>query len=196
MKKKRAPHDKLIQAGKDARALLAKRGAIAPDDKSIITKIVQTKGAPILPGIPPYLPRPWTLNATKRIIYDFGRAWQKEIRDDDKRKENGLEFFKFVIEGMNRPESVVNSLIAKTIEKKEYEQKYLSRKETIDALKRFLIDSFAISVIVKSHTETSDYLEWFYEWSGKLLLYWPTSLQMIDAKKDGKGHNNKNTSKS
>ena len=194
--KKRPPLKQLVDAGKMARETLSERKIILPDEKSAIAKILQTKGAPILPGSnPPYLPYPWTINIARRIIYDFGRAWQKEINNDDKRKSNGLEFFKYVIEGLNRPKSVIDDLIEKTVSEKTYDQKYLSRKETIDALKRFFVDSFAVSVIIRSHTDTVDYLEWFLDWSNSLLNLWPENIRMIDGKKTDEKSNDSNTTK-
>lgn len=179
--KRRAPHKQLIEAGREARRILEERKIILPAGQSAVDRIHSMPGAPILPGIPSYIPFPWTINATKRIVYDLGRAWMAE-QTNDVTKNNGTEFFKFVLEGMNRPKSVVATMMAKTVAAKEYDQKHLSRNETIDALKKFLIDSFAIAVIVKTHTDVAAFLEWFLHWSDSLIKLWPEHLRGIDAK--------------
>lgn len=183
MKKRRAPHKQLIEAGKEARKILVDRKIILPQEQSIIDKIQKTPGAPMLPGIMPYIPYPWTINAVRRILLDLATAWRNEIDNNDPRKGVGIEFFKYVIEGLNRPQDVISQLIEKSGEEKTYELKFFSRKDTIEGIKRFLIDSFAISVIVKTHTDISEYLMWFDSWSMSLLKCWPENIQGIDGKK-------------
>ena len=182
--KKRPDHKQLIEAGNEARRILAERKVILPDAESAIQRIVKDKNAPMLPGRPgerPYLPFPWTINISRRIIYSLGRAWQAD-KKNKKDIDNGVEFFKYVIEGLNRPKSTLNKLIKDTVKNKKYDQKYLDRKNTLESMKRFLVDSFAIAVISKSHTKISDYLEWFLEWTNQLLKQWPENLRNIDGK--------------
>ncbi len=163
-----------------------------PDEKSLIAKILNTPGTPQLPGggennsrsPQPYLPMPWTINMARRIIYDLGKAWVYEIPNDDPKKENAPEFWKFCIEGLNRPKSKLNAAIQSTVAKKEYDQKFLSRMNALDSMMTFLIDSFAVSAMSKSHTDVAEYLEWFYEWTDKLLKLWPENLRHIDGKKN------------
>ena len=77
---------------------------------------------------------------------------------------------------------MLNRLIKKTVEDKKYDQKYKDRKATLMGMRRFLIDSFAIAVIVKSHLNVSDYLIWFKEWTEDLLKQWPENQRKIDGK--------------
>jgi len=183
LKKKRAPHKQLIEAGNLAKEILVDRKIIAPTEKSRINEILNTPNSPHLPGLPAYLPYPWTINAARRIVYDFGRLWQKEIADSDNKKLNGIEFFKFILEGLNQEQSKISKAIEHTVNTKEFAQKHLSQKETLNAMKRFFVDSFAISVIAKSHTDVAEYIIWFQEWTNKLLALWPKNIQGVDGKK-------------
>jgi hypothetical protein len=187
-KRKRAPHDQLIEAGKQARDILADRGVIKKDHHSAIASILQNPNAPILPGgggspvsPQPYIPRPWTIHATRTILKDIGRIWQIEVANDDVRKNNGLEFFKFILEELNHPNTKLNTAIKNTVDQQQYDQSLLSRKETIEAVKRLFIDSFAIAVIVHAYTDTADYLEWFLYWTDQLLNQWPKDQRWIDS---------------
>jgi len=182
--KRRPPRKQLIKAGKAAREILQERKIILPPEQSAVNKIQNTKGSPILPGIPAYIPYPWTINAARRVVRDLGRSWLEEIKDSDKRKTVGVEFFKYILEGLNRPKSKISILITETAERKEYDMKYLSRKETIDALRRFMVDCFAIAVIVKAHDDVAEFLEWFLQWSESLLNLWPANIRNIDGWKD------------
>jgi hypothetical protein len=180
MTKRQAPRKQLIEAGKQAREILADRGIIRPDTDSAVARILQSPDAPILPGgggspwsPQPYVPQPITIRDTRRIVRDLGRMWQADIEDDDPRKLIGIEFFKYVIEELNKTKSKLNVAIVKTIEDKTYDQKFLSRQEVIDAITKFLCDSFAVAIVVHSHTDVVDYLEWFDEWSMKLAYLWP-----------------------
>lgn len=190
MKKKRAPHKQLIEAGKAARDILADRGIIKRDEDSAIAAILADPKAPILPGgggspvsPQPYIPQPWTIHASRRILKDIGRIWQQEVANDDERKSNGIAFFKFILEELNRPKTKLGIAIAKTVETEQYDQSLLSRQETIEGVKRLFIDSFAVAVIVHAHMDVADYLEWFLNWSEQLLQRWPKDQQWIDSGK-------------
>jgi hypothetical protein len=78
---------------------------------------------------------------------------------------------------------VILSLIEKSEKEKTYELKFFARKDTIEGIKRFLIDSFAISVIAKTHEGVAEYLEWFDDWSMRLLRCWPENIRGIDGKR-------------
>ncbi|MHB8483586.1 MAG: hypothetical protein ACYDBV_12770 [Nitrospiria bacterium] len=182
MRKKRPSREELLEAGKFAKDLLVKRKIILSEKDSAIDKILKDEKAPPLPGIPAYLPYPWTIHATRRVIFDLGKAWQIEVDESDPKKNRGPEFFKFAIEGLNKPESDIAGFIEKTVEEKKYDQRFLSRKDALKAIRRFMVDSFAISVIAKSHIDTADFFEWFMEWSDRLLNLWPTSVRFVDAK--------------
>ena len=186
MSKKRAPRKQLIEAGKQARDILADRGIIRPDNDSAVARILQNPDSPILPGgggspwsPQPYVPQPITIRDTRRIVRDLGRMWQADIEDSDPRKMIGLEFFKYIIEELNKIKSKLNILIAKTVDDNEYDQKFLSRQEGVDAVTKFLCDSFAVAVVVHSHTDVAEYLEWFNDWSIKIAHLWPLKDRWI-----------------
>lgn len=189
-KKKRAPRAQLIEAGKEARKIMADRGIIQPDDKSAIATILATPGTPTLPGgggspvsPQPYVPLPWTIHASRRILKDIGRIWNDEVGNDDPKKMNGLEFFKFILIELNKPKSKISVAIAKTVESQQYDQTHLSRKSTTEDLQRLFIDSFAIAVIAHAHTDVAEYLEWFLMWTERLLNLWPENQRWIDSGK-------------
>ena len=193
MAKKRQEFKKLVESGKAARDILSERGIIKKDDQSLIAGILQDPNAPILPGgansptsAQPYLPRPWTINAARRVMMDMARMWKHDIDETDPKRMNGLEFFKFVLEQLSIPESKLNVAIAKTVEDKEYDQKFLSQRDTVDALKKLYIDSFAISVISGTSNDVADFLEWFIEWTDRLLNLWPENDRWIDSGKTPK----------
>jgi hypothetical protein len=70
----------------------------------------------------------------------------------------------------------------KSIQEKTYNQSLLSKKETLNSMKRFMVDSFAIAVVVKSHIDVVDFLEWFKDWTDRLLNLWPENIRGIDGK--------------
>lgn len=180
MDKKRPSRKQLIEAGKQAREILADKGIIRPDNDSAVARILQDPKSPILPGgggspwaPQPYVPQPITIRDTRRIVRDLGRMWQVDIEDGDPRKLIGIEFFKYIIEELGKTKSKLNIAIAKTVEDKTYDQKFLSRKEAIDTIIKFLVDSFAVAIVVHSHVDVPEYLEWFDDWSMKLAYLWP-----------------------
>jgi len=186
-KKKRLDHQRLVQAGKDARDILANRGIIKKDEQSLIAQILQDPTSPPLPGgggspvsPQPYVPRPHTINIARRIMGDLMYMWNHDVDDNDERKMNGIEFFKFIVIQMNIATSKVNTAIVKTVESKEYNQTFLSRQETINAVKGLFIDSFAISVIAGTCNDVADFYVWFRDWTERLLNLWPKDQQWID----------------
>jgi hypothetical protein len=183
---KKITFDQLIQAGRDSRDILAKRNIIKSDDESLIDSIIKDPNSPVLPGgglsksVRPYLPTPWTINACRRIVYDIARIWQSEIKKHSKYR--GSDFFTFVLRELNRVESNLNKEINKKLKENDYNFGLLSRKDTINAIKLFFVDSFAISVVAKSHSDMVDYLKWFDGWTKDLLKLWPDNLKSIDSK--------------
>jgi len=171
MKKRRPPRKQLLEAGKFARELLAERKIILPKEKSAVDTIMQTKGAPMLPGIPAYLPYPWTINGSRRILYDLAREWEHEHKSDGL-LNNITEFFKFVVKALREEESVINQKIHITVQTKEYDFRFLHQKDAIKGIRKLLVDSFAVSIIAKSNTDVVAYLEWFQEWTENLLKQW------------------------
>ncbi len=47
--------------------------------------------------------------------------------------------------------------------------------ETTQAITRFMVDSFAVSMVVKEHHTTTEFAEWFMAWTLELEKYWAKS---------------------
>lgn len=178
-RKNRAPIEQLRQAGKVAQEMLVKKGILS--EKSIIDEIMTREGAPKLPGIPAYLPHQWTIKASQRIMYDILIMWKEECDGDVVRTENITEFFKFVIAKLRDQEKEYNKEVAKVprlfkslknipVLKEVFSP--LRKKENIQAIQRFFIDSFAVSIVIKSNHSTSDYANWFVDWTEDMYKIW------------------------
>lgn len=188
--KKRAPIEQLLKAGKIAKQMLKDKGIEAKE--SVLDEILKTKGAPPLPGIPTYLPHQWTLKAAQRIMYDLLLLWKQECEKNptykigthsmtEGRAENIVEFFTFVISELRDQESQYQKEVDNmpTLLKSLKEVPYLKdifspvrKQENIKAIQRFFIDSFAISIVLKANHCTSDYANWFLDWTQDLYLIW------------------------
>lgn len=179
MKKKHAPIEQLREMEKIGREMLVKRGLIAKE--SIIDKMVADPNAPMLPGLVPYLPHDATLKLSQRMMYDLLREWQFENKEE-KDQENVAEFFKFVIKRLDDIEKKYrkeikqkNKTINKGLKKKRTLHKLfnsIERSEATQGMNKFFVDSFAISIIVKSNDTTSQYAEWFLNWTDELYKLW------------------------
>ena len=179
MAKKRLPIEQLKAAGKAAKEMLVKRGIEA--EHSIIDDIVGTENAPKLPGIPPYLPHRWTLSAAQRILYDLLIMWKAESKEED--RDNITLFFQFVVAKLREQEVEYNKeLVQMPKTFKEMEEGNIPvikdifmpmrKKENLKAIQRFLIDSFAVAIILKRHESVADYSNWFLDWTQDLFLLW------------------------
>lgn len=176
-RKKRPPYAQLKEAHDIAKGMLISRGIVS--SKSIFEKLANKPGAPILPGIVPYLPDRWTLDEARQIVMVITREWVKENNGDSEKQEQIQPFFRFAIRKMEDEERKWRSKVRKEkLEDREMETissifSNLRRMETCAALKTFLVDSFAVSVIVKTNGSVSDYLTWFIEdWTFKLNELW------------------------
>lgn len=196
--KKRLPIEQLRAAGKVARDMLAKRGIIA--EESVLDKILETKDAPTLPGHPSvYLPHQWTLQASQHIMYDFLAMWICKCKEEHNiDAENITEFFKFLIKELRRQEKKTKK------EMKDMPQLLKAMKEvpvlkevfgpmrkweTVKAMQRFFIDSFAVSVVLKNNHTVSEYANWFLDWTLELNKLWiqPENREMtkkVELKKE------------
>lgn len=179
MAKKHAPREQLRAAGKIAKEMLIKRGLRAKD--SVIDKIITDSKAPILPGIPSYLPHEWTLKATQQILRDIVILWKEECRNNDEKIENITLFWHFAREQLYQQEKIFakqTDAMPKLIESmKEIPVlrdifSPLRKKENIQAIHRFVIDSFACAIVIKQHHTTSEYLNWFLDWTQDLAALW------------------------
>ena len=153
-KKKHAPIEQLRQAGKIAEDLLInKYKVLLPSDESFIESIKRSENAPILPGgagslVPKeYIPRPWTLNAIRRILFDIVKLWEVEAKAGKVDAENITDFITFVITELEKTENKIKKLIKKTAQEKEYDYKYFHQKDAVEGVKVFLVDSLAVEAI-------------------------------------------------
>jgi hypothetical protein len=192
MAKKRPPIKKLLEAGKVAREMLEKKGIILPAEKSIIDQINQ-EGKLVLPGeggSANYLPAPWTINKSRIIMRDLAREWQFNTKEDLDLQENIVEFFRFVRKVLDEEVEKFEKLQkdqAKRVKKivKSNEPVIVADVmgpvqwlETMTRIRRFIIDSIAVSVVVKQNDSTSTFFEWFiFNWTEELLNRWDAHLR-------------------
>ena len=175
-RKRRPPLAQLRLAAEHARKMLFAKNIVS--DRSILEKLVDNPEAPILPGIPPYLPNRWTLDAVRQMIMDITKKWVTKCQGIPEKQEHIEPFFRFAIKCIEDEERKWRGKVrAADISTKDgiisdifSEVRHL---ETANAMKKFIVDSFAISVIVKSNDSVSSYLEWFIEdWTPKLNKLW------------------------
>jgi hypothetical protein len=178
-KKKRLPIQQLREAGRVARQMLVERGILSKN--SIIDEILKEKDAPKLPGIPAYLPHQWTIQASQRIMRDLLVVWKAEVKGDQKRAENITEFYKFVIQELRAKERKYQREVKKapslwadmkTVPVLKDVFSPMRKKEGIRAISRFFIDSFAVAVALKNINSTSEYANWFLDWTQDLYVLW------------------------
>lgn len=188
--KKRAPIEQLIEAGKVAKQMLKDKGIEAKS--SVLDDIMKTKGSPTLPGIPTYLPHQWTLKAAQRIMYDLLLMWKEECvahpefsvgthKFTEDRGENITEFFTFVIQELRAQEKDYDKEVQdmpkliKSLKEVPYLKEIFSpvrKRDNIKAIQRFFVDSFAVAIIVKNNRSTSEYVNWFLDWTQDLYALW------------------------
>lgn len=178
-KKKRLPIEQLRQAGNAAREMLRERGIEAKT--SVLEQIIAIKGAPELPGMPVYLPHQWTLKASQQMMRDLIVMWKEECDGDAVRADNITEFFKFVVARLRAQEKQYTKEVANTprllrglknvpVLRDVFSS--IQKKETIGAMSRFFVDSFAVAVILKKNQSTAEYLNWFLDWTNDLYSLW------------------------
>lgn len=178
-KKKRAPIDQLLTAGKEARRMLREKGI--ESKKSVLDSIMKTEGAPVLPGIPTYLPHQWTLKAAQRIMYDILLLWKNQCGSDIESMENLTKFFTFLIEQLREQEKnytedeanmpqLLKSLKEVPVLKDVFSP--TRKRETVEAIQRFFVDSFAVAIVLKNNNSTTEYAIWFLDWTQSLYSLW------------------------
>lgn len=180
-KRKRLPIEQLRAAGRTARDMLVEKGILAKE--SILDKIAKDKDAPMLPGIPDYLPRPWTLDCAQQIMYDLLVMWKAESKGDPMRVQDITEFFKFVVSELHKVEKTLD------VEKKNMPEMFMKlnevpflkdifspmrKHENLRAIHRFFVDSFAVAIVLKETHTTSEFADWFLTWTDKLRQLWAT----------------------
>lgn len=179
MGKKRLPIEQLRSVGKIARELLVEKGILAKD--SILDRIVNDKDAPMLPGIPAYLPHQWTIKATQRMLYDLIVMWKIQCKGNLRKSEDITEFFKFVIGELRKQTKIFMKEEKKMAgEIKNFKEvpvlkevfSPIQKRETAKVIQRFFMDSFAVAIVLKNNTSTSEYANWFLDWTEEMKKIW------------------------
>lgn len=177
--KKHAPIKQLKEAGKEAERLLIERGIHTAE--SAIDRIL-AENRVVLPGIPAYLPHRWTLQESRRYMRDIVKLWVEKNRGSQKRQDNTNTFFAFLVKELNGLEKEAQEKVDKmpAILRSMHDLKIPVHRvfsawqllETTQAITRFMVDSFAVSMVVKEHHTTTEFAEWFMQWTMVLEAYW------------------------
>lgn len=182
MAKKHAPIKQLKEAGKEAERMLRERG-IHTKESSIDRILAENRV--VLPGIPAYLPHRWTLQDSRRYMRDIVRLWVDKNKGNQRKQENTTAFFSFLVKELTGLEAEAQ----KKVDKMPAILKAMKDKnipvyrvfsawqilETTQAITRFMVDSFAVSMVVKEHSSTTQFVEWFMSWTTELEKYWASS---------------------
>lgn len=176
--KKHAPRKQLIEAGKEAQRMLVERGIHTKE--SAIDRILKENKV-VLPGIPAYLPHRWTLQESRRYMRDILKLWVDKNKGNQKRQDNTNAFFAFLVNELTGLEEDAQKKVDATPEMlKSLKKNVLVSRvfspmrllETTQAITRFMVDSFAVSMVVKEHHTTTEFAEWFMQWCSDLDNYW------------------------
>ena len=178
--KKRAPLSQLRAAAQEAFKMLKVRKVA--HESNVLEELAKDATAPILPGMPSYLPHRWTIRAAQQAMFALLKDWVKKTNSDLEMQDNASEFFKFVVMRMQDQERKFKKEVKNTEKmiKNMRETPLLSeifsplrKKQTTRSMHKFFIDSFAISVIVHSNGSTGDYADWFLnDWTPALYKIW------------------------
>lgn len=176
--KKHAPIEQLKKAGEEAHKKLVARG-IATQENAV-ERLMKEKPDLILPGMPSYIPHHDTIRYSQRMMFDLLRLWKDE--HDASKLENLSSFIEFAVTEMNLQESIAkrkieamdvkvkNSKKSQTLDK-VFEP--VNQYETVKAMKKFFVDSFAVCVVVRGKTaQTHEFMNWFLSWSEQLDKIW------------------------
>ncbi len=187
MEKRRLPIEQLREAGREAERLLRERGIHTAE--SAIDRIL-AENKIMLPGIPAYLPHRWTLQLSRQYMKDIVKLWIDKNKGSQKKQENTTQFFSFLVKQLNEIEAIAQKEVDEMprILKAMHDRKLpvhkvfssWQRLETTQAITRFMVDSFAVSMVVKEHYQTTQFVEWFMLWTIGLDAYW-----VKNEKKDG-----------
>lgn len=179
MEKKHAPIAQLKEAAKEAERMLIERGIHTKE--SAIDRILKENKV-VLPGIPAYLPHRWTLNESRRYMRDILKLWVDKNAKNQKRQDNTSAFFAFLVKELTSIEDEAQVKVDKmpAILRSMHNLKVPVHRvfsawqllETTQAITRFMVDSFAVSMVVKEHHTTTEFAEWFMKWTIELDEYW------------------------
>lgn len=136
----------------------------------------------VLPGIPAYLPHRWVLQMARRQLKDILKLWEEKNKGSQKRQEKTQDFFTFLVKQLNEIEEAAQKKVDEmpAVLKAMHDVKVplfrvfsaWQQLETTQAMTRFMVDSFAVSMVVKEHHTTTQFAEWFMDWTMKLEAYW------------------------
>ena len=186
MEKKHAPLKQLKEAAKAAEKILIERGVQTPE--SAINRILKENKV-VLPGIPAYLPHRWTLQESRRYMKDILRLWVEKNKGNQKRQDKTEAFFAFLVKEVTALEERIQDKVDEQPKLLQSLKGNLSlakvfsplrQLDTVQAITRFMVDSFAVSMVVKEHHNTTEFAEWFMQWTMDLEQYW-----IHQEKKDG-----------
>jgi len=163
---------------------------------NVLEEVLKMSNAPILPGMPKYyLPHRWTIEVSVNQMYNLLKDWAA-LKDGKDIQDNASEFFKYVVAQMRDKEKRYKKEVRETdsIIKKIDDAPILAdifsplrKYQTAKALHKFYIDSFAVSVIVKSNGSTGEYADWFLnEWMPSLYELWSKPDELRKEENSGK----------
>lgn len=183
----------LRDAGKAAFAMLVQKRVV--HQKNVLEEISKDANAPILPGLPSYLPHRWTIDASRNAMLALLREWAESHKGDEAAQERVSDFFWFVVKRMKREERRFKSEMKRTeseVFRGVKEARLVSdifspvrKHQTARGLHKFFVDSFAIFIIVRAQGTTSEYAEWFLgEWTPSLHGLWTKKNDEDKKKRD------------
>jgi hypothetical protein len=177
--RKHAPIKQLKEAAKEANRMLVERGIHTAE--SAIDRILGENKV-VLPGIPAYLPHRWTLQESRRYMRDIVKLWVEKNKGNQKKQDNATAFFSFLVKELAALEKEAQKKVdaVPAIIKSMHDIKIPVHRvfsawqllETTQAITRFMVDSFAVSMVVKEHHTTTEFAEWFMSWTMQMDALW------------------------
>ena len=182
-KKKRAPIQQLRETAKEAEIILQGKGIHTKN--SVIDSMAHDRRTR-LPGMPEYIPHAWTLAASRKVLANLVKLWIVETKHSPRRQEDHKEFFTFVLVEMGRIEdgkrrevarmpAILKALKGSVLLNQVFSP--MQEMETVHTMTTFLVDAFAVAVIVKQHQTVSDFVFWFDSWTKELEQFWVSKSQ-------------------
>lgn len=186
-KKKRLPIAQLRESARIANEMAKKKGLIA--EESVIDKLSKDKNAPVLPGLPAYLPHVWTLTACEIALYNMSKDWLDLNKKSPRKAENIVEFSNFVFGEFKKLEvkykqekKEMGKIIKKIEDSKPLSDIFSSvrKASTTKAISKFFVDSLVVAHLAEKDSTTFAYVDWFLnDWSPKLKALWENKNEKI-----------------
>lgn len=177
-RKRRAPIRQLHEASKVARQMLIDKRIDSKDN--LLQRLSQMPNAPKLPGLPPYLPRKYTLDWARVVMTIIVKKWldANKGKAGKKRQENIREFMVFAIRRLEDEERKW-TLRLRSTNLEEVEGETIAKifapmqaKETAERLKIFIVDMFNKSNIITQNGTVSEFLDEFDADTLKMMDLW------------------------